>query len=147
MRHIFIFQLFSVIKAVGAQALRLLETFIHIIAFLCITLTISLYSNKTVYNHTKPSNNKYILTIYVPRIDSYVKFQKNVNLKSAVLHRRYYLHFLFKVLNIGWSKGHLIKDCDNSSFCFSARQVCWLFLKLLCRQLTNYFCHEENNFK
>lgn len=69
-----------------------------------------------------------------------MKFFRKCKFKiCSFAHRRYYLHFLFKVLNIGWSKGHLIKDCDNSSFCFSARQVCWLFLKLLCRQLTNYF--------
>ena len=120
-QHIFTFQLFSVIKAVGAQALRCEPLFMsqHPSLLHC---SISLYSNKTGYNHIKASNNKYILTMYVPRIDSYTEVLAKCKFK--------YLHFCtqdttcisyLKYLILDGQKGHLIKDCDNTSFCFSAR--------------------------
>lgn len=91
-QHIFIFQLFSVIKAVGAQALRCKPLFMsqHSSLHRC---SISLYSNKTVYNHTKPSNNKYILTIYVPRKDSYIEVLEKCKFKICSFAHKILLAF------------------------------------------------------
>ena len=147
MRDFVIFQLFSVIKAVHTQALRCKPLFMsqHPSLHHC---SISLYSNKTVYSCVKASNNKYILMIHVPRIDSYTAVLAKCKFK--------YLQFCtqdstcishLKHLIFDGQKCHLIKDYDNSSFCFSARTTTLLlFHKLLCKQLTN-FCHKENNFK
>lgn len=84
----------------------------------------------------------------MPRIDSYTAVLAKCKFK--------YLQFCtqdstcishLKHLIFDGQKCHLIKDYDNSSFCFSARTTTLLlFHKLLCKQLTN-FCHKENNFK
>lgn len=54
--------------------------------------SISLYSNKTVYNHTKPLN-KYIITIYVPRIDSYIEVLEKCKFKICSFAQKILLAF------------------------------------------------------